>query len=94
MLATADLPAARNDLGLALLAQGRLAEARDALQGAVEADPELAEAQGNLAVVLYLLGDAGAAAERWRAYLKAGGDPFDPRLRPLRVLLEARPPAD
>ncbi|HHI78574.1 MAG TPA: tetratricopeptide repeat protein [Planctomycetes bacterium] len=88
-LAKADMPELRNNLGIALLGQGKTHEAAEQFAKAIEAMPGLAEAQLNLAVCKDRQGDPQGAAKSYRAFLLAGGDPADPRLRPLKDHLQA-----
>ena len=79
-----DLGPVRNNLGLAYLAQGRREEAQVEFTEARALSPRLPEAHANLGVCLELAGDDEAAVAAYREFLLAGGDPADPRLRPLR----------
>ncbi|GEM_PF-1667270 len=87
VLEGAEIPEVRNDLGIALLRQDRLEEARQAFVEALTKRPDLVEAHGNLAVCAFRLGDLEGARKAYREFLMAGGDPGDPRLLPLRESL-------
>ncbi len=88
-LAKAGMPELRNNLGIALLGQGKVHEAAAEFEQAIKSMPGLAEAQLNLAVCKDRLGDPKGAAKNYRAFLLAGGDPSDPRLRALKGHLQA-----
>ncbi len=88
-LAKSEMPELLNNLGIALLGQGKVHQAEGYFSKAVQAMPGLAEAQLNLAVCKDRLKDPKGAAESYRAFLLAGGDPSDPRLRSLKDHLQA-----
>lgn len=81
-LAREQAPAALNNLGVALLAQGRLAEARAEFERALAStsarEAPLSEAAINLGACLDRLGDVRGACEAYRAYVRAGGPLDDP----------------
>ncbi|MEM7202057.1 MAG: tetratricopeptide repeat protein [Planctomycetota bacterium] len=81
-------PAVLNNLGVALLSQGRRDEAALQFQRAVDLDPGLPEPYANLATCLALQGHPIAAQASYRSFLLAGGDPRDPRLRGLADQLQ------
>ena len=79
----------RNNLGVALLAQGRIAEARSEFEAVQREQPALTEASLNLAVCLDRAGETQAAAAAYRAYVRGGGRLDDPRLRGIRPRIDA-----
>jgi Flp pilus assembly protein TadD len=70
VLAAADIPEARYNLGVALEGQGRLGEARAEYERAREAKPSLRQASVNLGVLLEKQGDARAAAAVYQAVVR------------------------
>jgi Flp pilus assembly protein TadD len=85
---------ARNNLGLALIERGDLAEAGGHLRAAVEADPTYPEARINLALALYRQRDFGAAEEMCRKALDLRPDVAEYH-KDLGLILQARGrPAD
>ena len=74
----------RNNLGAALLAQGRIDEARANFERALEARPSLEIASLNLAVCLERAGETSAAADSYRRYVASGGDLNTRNVRALR----------
>lgn len=66
----AEKPRPYNYLGMALLKQGRLAEARRAFQGAIRLDPGYAQVYANLGVVAEKEGRADEAVSCYRAALR------------------------
>jgi MSHA biogenesis protein MshL len=73
-----------NNLGVALLQQGRLDEAGKSLWSAIETDNTLHEAYANLAIVKLRCGDRPGAGAAAREFLMRGGDLSDPRLAAVR----------
>jgi MSHA biogenesis protein MshL len=88
-LSKTHMPELFNNLGIALIGQGKVHEAAEQFSKAIQVMPGLAEAQLNLAVCKDRLNDPKGAAESYRAFLLAGGDPSDPRLRALKDHLQA-----
>lgn len=67
---TRDNPVAHINLGVALEAQGRIAEARTQYEVAVRLDPNRVQAQINLANVMDLAGETEAALDHYRMALQ------------------------
>jgi tetratricopeptide (TPR) repeat protein len=75
------------DRGVELLEKGSVDAARVAFELAVRCLPRSAEAHHHLAVALLSLGDAGAAAEHWRAVLTIAAEDGLELPEPVHILL-------
>ncbi|HYG66989.1 MAG TPA: adventurous gliding motility TPR repeat lipoprotein GltE [Anaeromyxobacteraceae bacterium] len=81
VLDSGDLAEAHYNLGVALEAQGRLPEARDAYRRALARKPGLRQAAVNLGVLLEKEGNASAAAEAYAAVVRDFPDDAAARAR-------------
>lgn len=89
-LAQSNLPELHNNLGIALLAQGSAALAENEFRAALaDAKAAPAEAHVNLAASLDQQGKGAEALASYRAFLLAGGNPRDPRLKGFTARFDA-----
>jgi len=83
MVAGADLPEVLNDLAIALMRQGKLAAAQNALRRATELDPDEDDYPFNLGLLTLQTGDPGAAAGYFRE--AAEREPDNPEDRAMLI---------
>lgn len=82
-----EMPEAHANMGFALIGLGRAAAARDFFQGAIELQPEQANAYYGLALAWEALGDLPLAMGAMRSYLHLARRESDAHLRRARAAL-------